>query len=300
VIISASRRTDIPAFYGRWFANRIKAGFAEAANPFNFRQVRNIDLRPEAVDTIVFWTRNARPFLKYLPRLDREGYRYYFLYTITGYPKELEPNLPSVKSAVETFRKLSGIIGPERVIWRYDPIAFCSMTGPDFHKRNFEDLAKVLSGSTKRVIISFMDFYRKTARRLADLKCRHGIQWRTPDECVEKALAFSTMLRQIASVSGMAIQSCAEEFALAEAGIPPGQCVDYDLVNHLYGPALTYRKDATQRKQCLCGTSIDIGAYNTCGYRCVYCYANTSFNAATRNLKAHKPDNPSLSPPLRS
>jgi DNA repair photolyase len=281
MIISASRRTDIPAFYSRWLVKRLQEGFADVVNPFNTSQTKRVNLLPDAVDAIVFWTRFPAQLLRYLPQIDNSGYRYYFLFTITGYPAEIEPNLPPRGRAIEIFRKLSDKIGRERVIWRYDPIILSSVTDSEYHFRNFEFIARNLEGSTEKVIISFLDFYKKTEKRLQLLSKISGIQW-------ERSLpetAFLESLNQIAQSRGMVMRSCAEEDDLSATGISPGRCIDYDLINRVCSKTPRYQKDSSQRKACRCGKSIDIGAYNTCGFRCAYCYATASFNITARNLR---------------
>jgi DNA repair photolyase len=298
MVISASRRTDIPAFYSRWFTSRLKAGFVDIANPFNPAQIRRVDLRPEAVDAIVFWTRNPRPLLTHLRQLDDSGYNYYFLYTVTGYPKLLEPNLPSPESTVESFKKLSDRIGPERVIWRYDPIILSSLTDPDFHLKNFESLASLLAGATTLVIISFLDFYKKSERRLSQLSLEHGVEWQRYESHACKNNDMLIDMKQIADAHGISMQSCAEEYDLVASSIARGSCIDYRLINDLFKLDLRYKKDPSPRKSCLCGLSVDIGAYNTCGYRCQYCYANNSFERALLNLRRLNQESPSMAPIL--
>jgi hypothetical protein len=283
MIISASRRTDIPAFYSGWLMGRLKSGFADVVNPFNPNQQRRVDLGPESVDVIVFWTRNARPLLKHLPLMDEMGYGYYFLYTITGYPKVLEENLPPLQSAIGTFKRLSDSVGPERVIWRYDPTIISSITDPDYHKRNFENIARSLSHHTRRVIISFVDMYKKVERRLRKISENHGIDFLNVE--TQLVTDLSSDLRKIAVSNDLEIQSCAESTDFSAAGIRPGKCIDNDLMNSSFNLNLPYRKDTHQRKACLCTASVDIGAYDTCGYRCVYCYANSSFERAAAKLK---------------
>jgi DNA repair photolyase len=292
MIISASRRTDIPAFYSDWFMRRLRAGFVDVVNPFNFHQIRPVDLKPESVDAIVFWTRNARPMLKYLPEMDRAGYRYYFLYTITGYPKELEENLPPIQNAIDTFQRLSEAVGPQRVIWRYDPIVISSITGPDYHRENFEKIAAALSGHTGRVIVSFVDMYKKVERRLKRISENDGISFTSPES--QQIINLSNDLKMTADSCGLEIRSCAEEIDLVSSGIKPGKCIDDDLINSSFGLNFPYRKDPHQRKACRCTASVDIGAYDNCGYRCVYCYANSSFEKAAANLKAMDIDSESL------
>ena len=139
MIIGASRRTDIPAFYAEWMLHRLRAGYCTVANPYNRNQVSRISLRPEDVDAIVFWTRNPRPLMRYIPELDSQGYRYYFQFTILGYPREIDHKSPPAAAAVQTFRELSERLGPTRVIWHYDPIVFTGLTPPAFHRENFSD-----------------------------------------------------------------------------------------------------------------------------------------------------------------
>jgi len=283
MIISASRRTDIPAFYSNWFMNRITAGYVDIVNPFNPLMRKRIDLNSETVDAIVFWTRNAVPLLRHLDDLDNMGYKYIFLYTITGYPRELEENLPPLKTAIDTFKKLSDKVGPERVIWRYDPIIMSSITNGEYHLENFQMIAKELSGYTNRVIISFVDLYKKVQSRLIKLENEKNIRFFDMNQeiCNRTASGF----RQISESYGMEIQSCAEETDLSPAGVKPGQCIDSDYINETFDLEIPYTKDPGQRKRCLCAQSVDIGAYNTCGYRCLYCYAVTSFEKSAENMK---------------
>ncbi len=283
MIISASRRTDIPAFYPDWFMRRIKAGYVDIINPFNPSQRRTVDLSPESVDAIVFWTRNAAPTLRHLGDLDNRGYKYIFLYTITAYPRELEENLPMLKSAVDTFKKLSDRIGAQRIIWRYDPIILSSITDENFHNDNFRNIAGELSRYTNRVIISFVDLYKKVQSRFIKLGNEKDVYFfdKNKEICNKIASGF----KEISESYGMQIQSCAEETDLSAAGIKPGSCIDSDYINNIFNLEIPYKKDPGQRKRCLCSHSVDIGSYNTCGYRCLYCYAITSFEKSAENMK---------------
>jgi hypothetical protein len=169
VIISASRRTDIPAFYAEWFVNRIREGFCLWVNPFNPKQASVINLEPEQVDLIVFWTRYPRPIMPYLKELDGLGYRYYFHYTLTGYPRILEPNLPDLDICISTLKELADRIGRERIIWRYDPILISQATDFAYHERRFAELAREIGGCCHHVVVSFFDSYRAAAARLRKL-----------------------------------------------------------------------------------------------------------------------------------
>ena len=271
MIISASRRTDIPAFHGRWFMNSIREGFCLVANPFNPAQVSKVSLAPADVETIVFWTRNPEPLMPHLAELDSLGYSYYFQYTLLDYPKELHPHARSLDETITTFQNLSGAIGPKRVIWRYDPIIISNVTNAEFHIRRVEQIAARLEGCTQRLVISILDVYRGIQKRLEALVSK-GL-------CVEPAPSRDTILEmaagivRAASARGMEVQSCAEEPDLTEAGVKPGKCIDDKLIRDLIGHPVSARKDPTQRKACHCVVSKDIGMYGTCPAGCVYCYA---------------------------
>jgi hypothetical protein len=291
MIISASRRTDIPAFYSSWCMNRIEAGHCDVPNPFNSRQVTRVSLKPEDVDVIVFWTRNASPLLHRLKDLDRKGYRYTFLYTLMDNPRAIDPRCPALEEAVATFKALSDRLGPERVTWRYDPIVFSNATPPEFHRKTYETIAKHLRGYTSCSIISAVNIYKKARQRLTALR-EKGIEVM---ECEEKA--FGELMRFMASVareSGMALSSCAQERDLTAYGVLPGKCIDDGQIREVFGLEVNHAKDPSQRKACRCVVSKDIGMYDTCLYGCVYCYATTSFDKAKENYRRHDPDAPSL------
>lgn len=273
MIISASRRTDIPAFYAPWFMERIREGEVIVRNPFNRSLKRTVSLRPEDVDVIVFWTRNARPLLSYLDELEQRGFRYVFLYTITGYGPPLEKNAPSLEPALDTFKALSHKIGPERITWRFDPIINIAGKGEDWVLSRFEKIAGALRNDTKRVIISFLDFYQKAVRRLAALEEESGLQVVavTNENAFVKRTA--TTLAALAGANNLAIQSCAEKTGLERFGIKPGGCIDGALLNQTFGLNSKVGKDKNQRALCRCSTSRDIGEYDTCRYGCAYCYA---------------------------
>ena len=273
MIISASRRTDIPAFYSSWFIERIREGKVIVKNPFNPTQKKVVSLVPEDVDVIVFWTRNADPLLGHLKELDQRGFRYVFLYTITGYGPPLERHAPPLEEAIETFKKLSEKIGPERITWRFDPIVYISGRGEEWIISRFEKIARSLRHETKRVIISFLDFYKKVAKRLAKLEEETGVKVVDIIKRREIIEQISTNLSSLASKNDMKIFSCAEKVDLKSFGIRPGSCIDGELLNQIFGLKIKVEKDKNQRPQCRCTISQDIGEYNTCKYRCVYCYA---------------------------
>ena len=291
MIISASRRTDIPAFYAEWFMNRIHAGFCEVQNPYNPHQVSLISLRAEDVDVIVFWTRNPKPLMPRLSELDSLGYRYYFLYTLMNNPRYLDPNMPGEEARIDAFRELADMIGPDKVIWRYDPIVLANDTTQEFHLQAYEKIASFLSGYTKRSIISFVDFYRKIQKRLDKIGHEgHFIERPKPETVTD----IMKNLLEIAHKYGMEIYSCAEEEEYQTFGVTPSKCIDDQLIRKLFNISVTDKKDTTQRKACHCVESRDIGSYNTCIYRCVYCYATSNFDRALHNHKLHNPESSQL------
>jgi len=291
MIISASRRTDIPAFYARWFMNRIREGYCTVPNPFNPNQVSRISLKPEDVDIIVFWTRYPRPLMPFLNELDDRGYRYYFLHTLMNNPRALEPKSPSYKRSLNTFQSLSNRIGMEKVIWRYDPIVFTRITDPDFHSETYQRIAEQLKGYTNRSIISMVDIYRKARKRLKLLE-EQGIPVLEPPE--ENLGKLMKSIATSASMNGMEIQSCAEEPCLNLQGIQPGKCIDDGLIRRVFGLEVTHSKDPSQRSYCGCVASRDIGMYDTCLFGCVFCYATTRFDLARERHIKSDPDAPSL------
>lgn len=291
MIISASRRTDIPAFYAEWMVRRLKEGYCTVPNPFDRNQVSRISLTPEDVDAIVFWTRNPRPLMPYLDELDSRGYRYYFQFTILGYPREIDPRSPAAATAVEAFRRLAERLGPSRVIWRYDPVVFTGMTPPVFHQENFQRLAESLRGHTRRAVISIVDMYRKTEARLKKLEGTPAAMRPCDAEDLEPLMR---RLAGLAGENGMDIVSCAEETDLRPFGILPGKCVDDQVIAEAFGIEVPRTKDPTQRKACGCVVSRDIGMYESCLFGCQYCYATKSFDQAKVNFDSHDPKSPSL------
>ena len=285
MIISASRRTDIPAYYSEWFYNRIKEGYCTVPNPYNSKQISVIDLKPKVVDAIIFWTRNPRPLFKYLDELDNLGYKYYFQFTINNFSKQYEPYNLSLQNALQTFIELSQRIGSGKVIWRYDPILLTDDLTANFHTNNFQNICNQLKGYSKRVVISIVDDYKKTLRRLAKLEANY-IPNQENHTDIERLLMS---IVNIANENNMEVQSCAESKDYGYLGIQPGKCIDDDILRNELGVDLSYKKDKTQRLACGCMLSRDIGMNNTCLMGCEYCYATTSHQSAVNNKKKHDP-----------
>ncbi|MEW6203633.1 MAG: DUF1848 domain-containing protein [bacterium] len=293
MIISASRRTDIPSFYAEWFINRIRAGYCCVANPFNPSYIKFVSLKPEDVDVIVFWTKNAKPLIPFLNMLDEMGYKYYFQYTLTGYPKIFEPNTPSQNESLQIIQTLADKIGKARIIWRYDPIIFSNVTSFFYHADKFSELVEALKNFTRRVMVSIFDEYKAAKNRMMELKKVGVEQISDPQNTDEFGNLFQTMA-SIARSADLEIFSCAEEIDISRYGIPPGKCIDNEYIKDVFGLDVCAHKDKSQRTECLCVESKDIGFYDTCLHGCEYCYATSNKEAVTRNVKTHRDDSPSL------
>ena len=285
MIISASRRTDIPTYYSEWFLNRIKEGFVYVRNPMNIHQISKISLSPNVVDGIVFWTKNPIPMMSYLDEL--KDYAYYFQFTVNSYGKDIEPNVPTKSDTIiPAFRELSNRIGADRVIWRYDPILLTEKYTIDYHVNYFSELAKRLSGYTNKCVISFVDLYRNTQSHLKEL----NILPLGDSEMYELA----ERLVEIADKNNLMVESCAEKINLEQFGVQHGHCIDCALFEKILSCKMKLSKDKNQRPECGCMESIDIGAYNTCNNGCRYCYANFSKKTVVKNTGLHNPNSPLL------
>lgn len=285
MILSVSRRTDVPNYYSEWFINRIREGFLYVRNPINLHQISKISLSPEVVDCIVFWTKNP---LNMLDKLDLlKEYQYYFQFTITGYGKDVEPNIPDKrKTIIPTFCKLSEKIGKERVIWRYDPIFLNDRYTVEYHLKAFEEIAGKLCNYTEKVIISFVDLYDKTKRNAADL----NITAMTESQMVEVAQKMA----KIAEKYHLVIETCAEHIDLQKYGIAHGSCIDLRLIERLTGGTIKAEKDKNQRAECGCIQSVEVGTYNTCKNGCRYCYANYNTKRVEDGVSQYDSNSPLL------
>lgn len=285
MILSVSRRTDIPNYYSDWFFNRIKEGFLYVRNPMNTHQISRIDLSPNVVDCIVFWTKNPANMIKKLDCL--KDYAYYFQFTLTGYGKDIEPNLPNKREElISTFKRLSEKVGKEKVVWRYDPILISKQYTVDYHLKAFEETAGSLADYTDKVVISFVDFYAKTQRNTKEL----GMKQMTNDEMIRLAAKMA----RIASKYNLIIESCAEQINLQNVGIQHGSCIDKKLIEKILGCKLSGKKDKNQREECGCLESVEVGAYNTCLNGCKYCYANFNDEKVKENVKLYNHNSPLL------
>jgi len=285
MILSVSRRTDIPNYYSEWFFNRIQEGFVYVKNPMNPHQISKVTITPDVVDCIVFWTKNPTPMINRLDEI--ASYNYYFQFTLTGYGKDVERNVPHKKEKMITvFQELSRKIGKKKVIWRYDPIMFTKKYTPEYHLKAFEQIAEALNGYTEKCVISFVDFYAKNKRRMEALEIYE----------LEKDafMKFAKKLAEIANFNGITVVSCAESIDLDECGIEHNSCIDKTLIETIIGCQLNVDKDKNQRHECGCMESIDIGTYDTCKNGCKYCYANNSEESVIRNCNKYDVNSPIL------
>ncbi|MDR0375481.1 MAG: DUF1848 domain-containing protein [Treponema sp.] len=277
MIISASRRTDIPAYYSDWLLARIKERYVYARNPMNSRQISKINLEPDVVDCIVFWSKNPKPMLDKLKFI--KEYPYYFQFTLNPYDGDIETSLPPKHEILETFTRLSDIIGPRKVIWRYDPVLLNETYTISYHSDKFYEFAGKLKGYTEKVTFSFIDFYKKISGNIKSI----GIRKMTNEEKNSIAGNFS----RVAKENNLFIDTCAEDIDLSKYNIARARCVDDRLIAKIIGRAFIVKKDKNQRPECGCVKSVDIGEYNSCPNGCVYCYANYSKNSVKNNFGKH-------------
>jgi hypothetical protein len=301
-IISASRRTDIPKFYGEWFMKRIKEGYCMVPNPLFPTKAYEVSLKPGDVLAIVFWSKDPKPLIPHLSVLDEKKFRYYFQLTLNNYDRELEPCVPDLERRVDTFLELSGRLGRDRVIWRYDPIILSNKTGVGFHLENVDKISHMLKGATERLVISFIDDYNKTKARLDRLKSDPGYDFSADPLSADGLDELLAGINQMAQGSGLKVFSCAEDVDLAKYNIEKGSCIDAGLIEKIWPELLwdkdfqklhknkNLKKDPNQRPACLCVTSKDIGENNTCRHGCAYCYATSGTKEPGEYNKDHNSD----------
>ena len=327
VIISASRSTDIPAFYAKWFFNRLKKGYCVWYNPFN-RQKMYVSFARCRV--VVFWTKNPKPILPYLHELDERGIHFYFQVTLNDYVDEgFEPNVPSVEERIQTFRELSERVGHERVIWRFDPLIIAPGITPRILLSRIWKIGNRLKGYTDKLVFSFVDVkaYRKVQNNLVkETNCftKENVELAEMNEGQRQEVVEGLVkLREAWASEGWNIKlaTCAEDMDFAKYGIEHNRCIDGELMEQVFGDdkELVYYlhtgkwpepdlfgeipdipadrknlKDKGQRKVCGCMVSKDIGMYDTCRHFCVYCYANTSRECVQKNALRHSDESESL------
>lgn len=282
MILSVSRRTDIPAFFTDWFLNRIAEGYALVPNPYNTKRLSRVPLLADGVDCIVFWTKNAAPLLPRLPELEQRGYFYLFSYTITGLGAAYEPGTPDIETSIETFRALSQRLGPGRVDWRFDPVLPGSAADDAQTVERFRTLCRALAPFTTRCIFSFADPYAHLGRA-------------QPAPASASAMrGLCAKLAAVANDYALPLYTCAEAIDLAEFGVRHAACIDAEKIGKLLGSPILAGKDNAQRANCRCAQSVDIGVYDTCPGGCTYCYATAHPAGAKARFAAHDPAAPML------
>ncbi len=283
MIIQTGMRTDIPAFYSRWFLNRLREGTVLVRNPYDPQSVTRYRLDPEVVDLIGFCSKSPAPMLPHMDAL--QDYGQYWFVTITPYGRDIEPNVPDKEKVLEDFRRLSDSVGVDSVGWRYDPILITDRYSLQRHIRDFEHMAKTLSGYTESCVISFIDLYQKVKRNFPEARE------------VQKAerIALGKAFAEIGKTYGITIRACAEGKELEPYGVNCEGCMTVGTFERALHTSLNVPKRKNQRGgQCACVLGTDIGAYDTCGHLCRYCYANTDADRVRCNLRAHDPDSPFL------
>jgi hypothetical protein len=292
LIISASYRTDIPSFYGRWFLNRLRAGYCKMVNPYG-GQVHTVALDRASVDGFVFWTRNAGPFMGALEEVAARGDPFVVTVTVTGYPQALDYATVAPERAAADIRAVAGRFGARVPVWRYDPIVFTSLTPAAWHRQTFARLAALMEGAVDEVVVSTAQIYRKTVRNMAAAARAFRFEWRDPPADEKRALLAD--LAAIARRHGMRLSLCAQPELLAE-GVAEAACVDAERLSAVAGHPVKARRKP-HRPACGCWQSRDIGAYDSCPHGCVYCYAVQSRTLAKRRFQAHDPEGEFLFPP---
>ena len=287
MIIQTGQRTDIPAFYSEWFANRLRDGFVLVRNPFNPTAVTRYELNPAVVDLIGFCSKNPKPMLKYMDLL--APYHQYWFVTITPYGSDIEPHVPEAGSVMETFKAISSLVGTNCIGWRYDPIIIDSEWTIERHMESFSHMAATLSGYTHICVISFIDLYDKVRRNYPKAR----------SVSMDDQLRLTEAMVHIGAQNGMTIKPCGESKALESVGADCSGCMTLDTFEAAAGQHLSAPPNPNNRKECACYLTGDIGQYNTCGHLCRYCYANANADIVRRNMAAHDPDSPLLTGHLR-
>ncbi|MGD8785951.1 MAG: DUF1848 domain-containing protein [Phycisphaerales bacterium] len=284
-IISISRRTDIPAFYGDWFMNRLKEGFVGLVNPFSGKKYI-VPLKPEDVTCFVFWSKDFSPFIENLKILDRLGYKFYFNYTVTGLPEVFENDV-NKQSAIDALKQLGKMYSPRHINWRFDPIILTDTHDRNFYIDAFEKLASEFAGCVERCYFSFVNLYNKVIRNFEELEKATGLKISNCSDNFKAELAND--LANIAKSYGIRMFSCCGDYLVSD-NISKAHCIDGDIIESLFFPEGLRHKPKPTRKECGCAESTDIGTYDTCPHGCVYCYANMNKQKACKAFNNHDKD----------
>lgn len=282
MILNTGSRTDIPAYYSDWFYNRIEAGYVLVRNPYYPTQITRYRLSPDVIDVMVFCTKNPQPMLDRLSLLS--AFDTFWFVTITPYGAEIEPLVPPKEQVIASFRQLSAAVGSNRISWRYDPVFITDTYSIACHIEQFHQMAEALSGYTTQCVVSFIDLYEKTKRNFRGIR---SVTNREQEILIE---AFS----QIAKENGLQIHLCCENKSLVRENVDADGCMSKAVFEKALGCRLDVPKKKAARSECSCLLGADIGAYNTCGHGCLYCYANYDKETVAKNRKLHNALSPLL------
>lgn len=282
MILNTGSRTDIPAYFSNWFYNRIQEKYVLVRNPYYPSQVTRYQLNPEVVDTLVFCTKNPEPMLARLREL--QDFQSFWFVTITPYGKDIEPFVPDKEKVIESFQRLSEIIGRKHMSWRYDPIFISESYSVDYHIEAFSRMAEKLKGYTSQCVVSFIDLYEKTKRNFPSVK---AVMMKEQEDIIQ---AFS----HIAGNNEIQIHLCCESTALQREYVDADGCMTKEVLENAIGSRLQVPKKKYARQECNCLLGSDIGTYNTCGHGCLYCYANYDRKTVKENMKQHDERSPFL------
>lgn len=282
MIINTGMRTDIPAFYSEWFMNRIREGYVLVRNPYRPDWITRYELSPDVVDCLVFCTKNPAPMFRYIDELKR--FHQYWFVTITPYDKDIESNVPPKEQVMQDFAALSKAIGTNSIAWRYDPVFIDNTYTIERHVSDFEIMCRALSGYTNVCVISFIDLYEKVIRNFPQVRT----------VTTQERIAIGKTFAEIGDRYGITIKACAEGNYLAQYGVDCEGCMTKEIFEQAIGSRLDVPKKKSQRAECSCVLGTDIGAYDTCGHLCRYCYANSNRENVKRNMNSHNPKSPFL------
>lgn len=261
MIISASRRTDIPGYFSDWFIQRMKEREVSVRNPRFPKRINVFSLDPSHVQCIVFWTKHPGPMAGLAKTAEQLGYSLYVQCTLNAYGRDIEPGMEDHQRRLDELKRLSDQLSPRRVLWRYDPVVVTSRYSVDVHLESFSRTAEQLKGYVKHCVFSFVDIYKKIEKHVSPVP-------------LEDMLALSEGFSRSAKSSGITASTCAEAIDLQHCGISHGSCIDASLIEEVTGTTPARGKDPSQRTNCGCIRSIDIGTYGTCRGGCIYCYAS--------------------------
>lgn len=282
MILNTGSRTDIPAYFSDWFYNRIQEGFVMVRNPYYPQLVTKYSLSPDVIDAMVFCTKNPEPMFSKFHLLS--PYSMFWFVTITPYAKDIEPFVPDKKQVLESFKTLSELVGRERISWRYDPVLITQKYTVEYHIRMFARMASILKGYTTQCVVSFLDLYEKTKKNFPEAR----------EVSYEEQKKLISAFSLAAYENNMTIHLCCEDERLTCANVDADGCLSQNVLEKAIGQRLIVPKKKSARTSCQCLLGADIGAYNTCGHGCLYCYANYDRRLVLDNMRNHDKNSPFL------